>query len=289
MHSMLKSVQLVEHAVVMGVCMFSIQKALVTGGSSGIGKAIVDSLLREGCEVISVSRTVLPVTSFATGGALHQIACDITDDQALGQAFEKVSTLTSSLDILFSNAGYGIAGAIADTPKELVARQFDVNLFSSIEVIRNSLAYLEAAKGRIILTSSVAAVVSLPYQSFYSCTKASLNMLALALNTELKQAGIRVIAVMPGDVATPFTNNRDKYACPEATCDDRCGQSIAKMEHDERTGAEPEVIAKRIIRIAKKGNPKPLYGLGFFYRSVLVVFKILPVRLSNLIIGWLYG
>lgn len=269
--------------------MFKIQKALVTGGSSGIGKAIVNLLLDEGCEVISLSRTVLPDSSFMEGGVLHQIACDITDKHALDQAFHQISQLTDFIDVLFSNAGFGIAGAITDTPKELVMRQFDVNVFSSVEVIRASLPYLEASRGRVMVTSSVAAVVALPFQSFYSCSKACLNMLTLALNTELKPFGIRAVAVMPGDVATSFTDNRQKDISAGGVCDDRCGLSIAKMEDDERTGADPAAIAKRMIRIAKKNKPKPLYGLGFFYKSALMVFKILPVRFTNLLTAWLYG
>ncbi|HPX93752.1 MAG TPA: SDR family NAD(P)-dependent oxidoreductase [Bacillota bacterium] len=269
--------------------MSSLERVLVTGGSSGIGKALADLLLRGGSHVYSLSRTVLPEESYPKGGMLCQIACDITDERALSQAFEEIRGKTDFLDAVFSNAGFGIAGAIADTPKEEVMRQFDLNFFSSAEVVRHSIPLLREKNGRIILTSSVAAVVSLPYQSFYSATKASLNMLALALNTELKAFGIKTVAVMPGDVATSFPDNRVKDSCLLTEYGEGCERSVARMEDDERTGTEPSAIAAKIIRIAKKKHPKPLYGLGFFYRLVLVLFKLLPVRLTHWIVGRLYG
>lgn len=267
-----------------------LKKVLVTGGSSGIGKALVNRLLCQGCEVFSLSRTLLDRQEFsASSGALHQISCDITDESSLARAFAAITSQTDSLDAVFSNAGFGIAGAIADTPKPEAMRQFDLNFFSAVEVVRCSIPLLEAGKGRIILTSSVAAVVSLPYQSFYSATKASLNMLALALNTELEAFGIKAIAVMPGDVATSFPDNRDKDTCPVTAYGAGCERSIARMENDERGGMEAGVIANKIVRIAKKKHPKPLYGLGFYYRLVLILFKILPVRLTHWIIGRIYG
>lgn len=269
--------------------MFHIRKAVVTGGSSGIGKALVDTLLREGCEVFSLSRTIRSRDFFVQMGELHQIACDITDGRAVENAFSQIAEQTDFFDVLFSNAGYGISGSVVDTPKEQIARQFDVNVFAAVEVIQQSIPFLARGKGRIVLTSSVAAVVSLPYQSFYSATKASLNMLALALNTELKPYGIRAVAIMPGDAATSFTENREKIACEAPLLTDRCQRSVARMEHDERTGVSPALIAERFVRIAKKNAPKPLYGIGLFYRLVLLLFKILPVRFANWVVGRMYG
>lgn len=269
--------------------MFAFKKVLVTGGSSGIGKALVDLLLEKDCQVFSLSRSLLEREAYSAGGELRQIACDITDQEALDRAFQAVFQETDALDLLFSNAGFGIAGALVDTPKEEVIRQFDVNVFSALEVISRAMPLLEKAGGRIILTSSVAAVVSLPFQGLYSASKASLNMLALALNTELKPFGVRAIAVMPGDVSTPFTDNRQKDVCPLTAYGQRCPQSVARMEKDERLGTSPVLTARRIIRIACKRAPKPLYGLGFSYRLILLAFKCFPIRLTNWLVSLLYG
>ena len=265
--------------------MFHIRKAVVTGGSSGIGKALVDTLLREGCEVFSLSRTIRSRDFFVQMGELHQIACDITDGRAVENAFSQIAEQTDFFDVLFSNAGYGISGSVVDTPKEQIARQFDVNVFAAVEVIQQSIPFLARGKGRIVLTSSVAAVVSLPYQSFYSATKASLNMLALALNTELKPYGTApLLSARRAD--TPREQGKTRV---KRLLTDRCQRSVARMEHDERTGVSPALIAERFVRIAKKNAPKPLYGIGLFYRLVLLLFKILPVRFANWVVGRMYG
>ncbi len=269
--------------------MFEIKKAVVTGGSSGIGMEVVNLLLQDGCEVFSLSRTVHPRQSFNSQGTLHQIACDITDKRSLDDAFSRIGELTDSFDVLFSNAGFGISGPISDTPKEQVVRMFDVHVFAAMEAVRKSIPFLARNKGRIILTSSIAAVVSLPFQSYYSAVKASLNTLALALNSELKHDGIRAIAIMPGDTATGFTAKREKGTCDSPDVATRYHRSIARMERDEQTGASAETVARKLLRITRKRAPKPLYGIGFFYRLVLVLFKILPVRLTNWAAGLLYG
>ncbi len=269
--------------------MFDIKRAVVTGGSSGIGKELVNLLLQDGCEVFSLSRTVHPRENFCAQGSLHQIACDITDEKSLEDAFIQIGELTDSFDVLFSNAGFGISGPVSDTSKEQVVRMFDVHVFAAMEVVRKSIPFLARSKGRIILTSSIAAVVSLPYQSHYSAVKASLNMLAQALNSELKHDGIRTVAIMPGDTATGFTANREKGMVDAPDVAERYHRSIAKMERDEQTGASAETVARKILRITNKRSPKPLYGIGFFYRLVLILFKILPVRVTNWAVGLLYG
>lgn len=269
--------------------MFKINKAVVTGGSSGIGMALVNLMLQDGCEVFSLSRTVHPREIYNAQGTLHQIACDITDEKSLDDAFMQIGELTDSIDVLFSNAGFGISGPVSDTPKEQVVRMFDVHVFAAMETVRKCIPFLVRSKGRIILTSSIAAVVSLPYQSHYSAVKASLNMLALALNAELKHEGIRVVAIMPGDTATSFTEKREKSTCDVPHVAERYQRSISKMEHDEQTGASAESVARKFLRITKKRAPKPLYGVGFFYRLVLFLFKVLPVRLTNWAVGLLYG
>ena len=140
--------------------MFKIKKAVVTGGSSGIGKELVNLLLQDGCEVFSLSRTVHPRESFNNQGTLHQIACDITDEKSLNNAFSQIGELTDSFDVLFSNAGFGISGPISDTPKEQVVRMFDVHVFAAMETVRRSIPCLARSKGRIVLTSSISAVFS---------------------------------------------------------------------------------------------------------------------------------
>ena len=107
--------------------MFEIRKAVITGGSSGIGMEVVNLLLQDGCEVFSLSRTVHPRENFNSQGTLHQIACDITDESSLDDASRGLVSLPTHL-MCFSQMralGYRF---VSDTPKEQIVRMFDVHV-----------------------------------------------------------------------------------------------------------------------------------------------------------------
>ncbi|MDD2427250.1 MAG: SDR family NAD(P)-dependent oxidoreductase [Eubacteriales bacterium] len=270
--------------------MLKFSHAIVTGGSSGIGAALVNILLDDGAEVITLSRTQGDFSGHRKSENLWQISCDICDEDQLKAAFQKISDKWDHCDVLFSNAGFGISGTVASTEKSQMIKQFDVNYFSAVSVIQNCLPLLRRGKyPRIVLTSSVAGEISIPYQSFYSASKASLNMLALALNTELKSDEIKTIAVMPGDCRTDFTDKREKnpetWACYERSEE----RSISKMEEDERNGYAPEFVASQLYRYAGKRRPKALYGVGTSYRILLTLYKLLPLRLTTWIVSKMYG
>lgn len=270
--------------------MLKFTHAIVTGGSSGIGAALVNNLLNAGIEVITLSRTQSDFSGHDKAEYLWQIPCDICDEKQLDAAFRDISEKWSYCDVLFSNAGFGISGTVVNTEKIQMIKQFDVNFFSAVSVLQKSLPLLRKAKDpRIVLTSSVAGEISIPYQSFYAASKASLNMLAPALNAELKSDKIKVIAVMPGDCKTNFTDNREKnpetWACYERSEE----RSVSKMEKDERKGYAPEFVASKLFRYARKKRPKALYGVGFPYRFLLTVYKIMPIRLTSWAVSKMYG
>ena len=266
--------------------MLLLTRAIVTGGSSGIGAALVNLLLKAGVEVISLSRTEADFSGQEQIENLWQIPCDISNEEQLAAVFRKISEKWEYCDVLFSNAGFGISGTVASTKKSQMIKQFDVNCFSAVSVIQRCLPLLRKAQyPRIVITSSVAGEISIPYQAFYSASKASLNMLALALNTELAADGIKAIAVMPGDCRTAFTDNREKNAETPACYEKSEARSISKMEADERSGYPAEYVAGQLFRYAGKRRPKALYGVGFSYRFLLAAYKIFPIRLT----GWKIG
>ena len=258
------------------------QVLIITGGSSGIGKAAAELFAKKGFVVYELSRS-----GKTTDGICH-LNCDVTDEEQVKNAVNHVVEEEGRVDVLISNAGYGISGAIEFTRTEDAKRQFDVNFFGALNVVKAVLPAMRSQKkGRIVFTSSVAAVLSIPYQSFYSASKSAINALALALRNEVSEFGITVTALMPGDVSTGFTAARDKSVAGEDVYT-HMRKAVAAMEKDEQSGMSSEYLARQLYNVATKRNPKPLYTAGIQYKIFVVLEKLLPKRLSNWIVGLLY-
>ena len=255
---------------------------ILTGGSSGIGKAAAELFADNGYRVYELSRHGKSV-----GGIVH-IDCDVTNEQQVREAVAKVIENDHRIDVLLSNAGFGISGAVEFTDTDDARRQFDVNLFGALNVVKAVLPQMrQQHDGMILFTSSVAAVLSIPYQSFYSASKSAINALALALRNEVAQFGIRVSALMPGDVSTGFTAARDKSDAG-AQVYKSMRKAVETMENDERGGMSADRLARKMLWIVTRRNPAPLYTEGFNYQVFWLLEKILPKRLSNWIVGKLY-
>lgn len=255
---------------------------VVTGASKGIGKAAAAAFSREGDRVFDLSRG-----GETTENAVH-IPCDVTNETMCKQAVERVREAAGRIDVLILNAGFGISGPVETTEIDAMKKQFDVCLFGAIRVLKAALPALRESKGTVLFTSSVAAVTPIPYQAFYSACKASINSVVMALRNELKGTGIRVAAVMPGDVKTDFTAMREKNPVNADLYPNEV-RSVAKMEHDEQHGMSPDRIAARFVKLSYQKNPKPFCSVGFAYSAVCVLIKLLPARFANWVLGRMYA
>lgn len=259
--------------------------AVVTGGSSGIGKAVCEELLRDGYTVYEFSRR----QPGRQGGAIH-ITCDVTDQSAIEKAVAAVIGASGRIDLLVNNAGFGISGAVEFTAMEEAKRQFDVNFFGNAAVTAAVVPHMRKnGGGRIINIGSVAGELAIPFQSFYSACKAAVNSLTLALRNELKQFGIQVCALLPGDVHTGFTASRVKNTEGDGVYGGKIERAVSAMERDEQNGMKPENLAKKVAVLADKRRVKPFYSCGFKYKLFLFLAKILPRSFSNYIVGKIYG
>ena len=258
------------------------QTVVITGGSSGIGKATAELFAEKGWQVFEWSRS-----GHSTDRITH-ISCDVTKPEETRAAVQQVLDQAGQIDVFISNAGYGISGAIEFTSTEDAHRQMEVNFFGALNSVQAVLPHMRERKtGRIIFTSSVAAVLSIPYQSFYSASKAAINALALALQNEVRAFGIKVSVLMPGDVSTGFTAARKKSeAGMEAYGNIR--KAVASMEKDEQGGMSPRQMAQDLYRIATNRCPAPQYIGGAQYKLFCFLDRILPKRFVNWVVGQLY-
>ena len=248
---------------------------VISGGSSGIGKATASLFTERGWRVFELSR------HGADCDGITHIDCDVSDSDATRKAIEQVMQLTDHIDVVISNAGFGISGSVEFTDIADLERQVDVNFTGAVRFTQAVLPQLRKQHyGRIIYTSSVAAILPVPYQAFYSASKAAINAMALALANEVKPFGISVSVMMPGDVSTGFTDARHKSTAGEEVYTG-AAKALKTMEHDERGGMEPVQMAKLFYHIATCPCPRPQYVGGFGYRVLCFLDRLLPKRFVN--------
>lgn len=259
--------------------------AIVTGGTSGIGRATALALKAAGCTVYELSRRAEGVEG------LHHIAADVTKEETVRAAVAEVMAREGRIDILVNNAGFGISGAVEFTSTEDAKALFDVNFFGMVNLNRAVVPIMRAAgRGRIVNLSSVAAPVPIPFQTYYSATKAAVNAYTMALANELRPFGVTVCAVMPGDIHTGFTAARRKIGEGDDIYHGRISRSVARMEHDEQTGMDPAKAGGCIAGVAlREDNRHPLYAIRFDYKFFTFLAKVLPARFLNWLIYLLYG
>ena len=257
---------------------------IVTGGSSGIGLETTKVFRDKGFTVYELSRR-----GCGAEGVKH-ICCDVTDEEAVKRAVDSVVSDEGRIDILVNSAGFGISGAVEFTSLEDAKRQFDVNFFGTVNVNKSVIPVMrKQGFGRIINVSSVAGPIPIPFQTFYSASKAAIDSYTMATANEIKPFGISMCAVQPGDTATGFTSAREKSAFGDEVYQGRIGRSVSGMEKDEQKGSSPEAAARYILRIAKKKRVKPLYTIGFTYKLFCFLAKLLPASLVNRLVGSLYA
>lgn len=256
----------------------------MTGAGSGIGLSASKALARDGWTVYDFSRT-----DRAAPDVKH-IGCDISDEAQVRAAVSRVIEEQGRIDLLLNNAGFGISGAVEFTRAEEAEKLIRVNLLGADNVTRAVLGAMRAQRGgRILFTSSIAGILPIPFQAWYSVTKAAINAYALALRNEVAPFGVSVCAVMPGDIHTGFTAAREKSAAGDDVYGGRIEKAVSAMEKDERNGMSPDAAGAYLAKIAGKKRVKPLYAIGAQYKLFAVLAKLLPARLSNWIVGRLYG
>jgi len=256
---------------------------VLTGGSSGIGKATAELLVKNGFTVFELSR------NGADMDGIRHITADVTEPEQVKAAIATVLEAEGQIDLLVNNAGFGISGAVEYTDPKEAFSQLNVNFFGSLHCIQAVLPAMRAQKsGHIVNISSVAAPIAIPFQAFYSATKSATNSLTLALRNEVKPFGVKACAILPGDVKTGFTAARKKSCAGAEIYGEAIDHAVAVMEHDEQNGMPPEMVAKAVLRAANAKNPQAYYTVGLQYQVFVLLAKLLPTSWTNALVGMIY-
>ncbi len=254
---------------------------LLTGGSKGIGFATAKSFAEKGCKIYELSRS-----NTANPGVIH-ITGDVTDKASAEAAVNQILARESRIDILVCNAGTVISGAIEFTEVDDIKKLMELNFYGMVHTIRAVLPAMRKTGGRIVCLSSMAAVFPVPFQAYYSASKAAISAFTMALANEVKQFGITVCAVHPGDTRTDPI--RTKLHAGDDIYGGMISRSVSVMEHDEANGMAPGKVGSFISGIALKKRVKPYYVAGFVYKLMYFLSRVLPASAARSIIGMLYA
>ena len=257
---------------------------VISGASSGIGLETARYLVAKGYTVYGLARrkpqVALPFSFIPT---------DISDASSIQEAVSTLLEKETHIDALINCAGMGISGAIQHTSLQDVQKMFDVNLFGAFALTKALIPALRETKGMVINISSVAGVLTVPFQTFYSMSKSALNTFSEGLRMEVKPLGIRVVSVLPGDTKTGFTAAREKTVSTDPAYQKRLEKSLARMEKDEQNGKSPLTVAKAVARLLNRKHPPVKATVGFEYKLFVFLKKILPSRFVNWILFLMYA
>ena len=219
------------------------------------------------------------------------LKADVQDEASLRSAVNSVMDKEGHIDTVISNAGMGIGGPLEFTSTEDAQRQMDVNFMGMVRLLNLVVPIMRKQHhGHIICISSIGGLMGLPYQGMYSASKFAIEGYCEALRLEVRQFGIHVTVINPGDFFTGFTAARSKNLPSEAaTAYPGYSASMASIESDERSGLQPDYLARRISRIVRKKRPANRYIIATLVQKFSVFLKaILPAKWFDCILGSYY-
>lgn len=247
--------------------------ALVTGASSGIGRATAIALQSAGFRVFGTSRRAAAKNS----DGLTMLVCDVTDDASVAKLVNDVLAETGRIDLLVNNAGMGLFGGAEESSMVQAQALFDVNVFGVLRVTNAVLPIMRRqGKGRIVNLSSVQGFIPAPFFALYASTKHAIEGYSESLDHELRPFGIRVALVEPAYTRTSFEDN---LARPDQLLDiydaARAGMDAVVRKAMEK-GDSPELVAKTVLAAATDPVPKRRYAAGKMARQVSLLRRFVP-------------
>ena len=260
------------------------ETVLITGCSSGIGRATALSFREAGWHVYATARDVDDIRDLTEAGCEID-TLDVTEPEDVADVVDRIATERGRLDCLVNNAGYGQVGPVEAVPTAVLEEQFEVNVYGPHRLIREALPHMrEAESGTVINVSSVAGQLAIPGGGVYSGSKFALEAMSDALRFELRQYDVDVTIVQPGPVESRFADRSeeqlaaldraDVYPWFEDLFEDR------RALDDAPGVAHPQTVAEAILESAETTNPPTRYPVGAI-ASLGLKLRYLPDRIRD--------
>ncbi|GAA0564907.1 SDR family oxidoreductase [Paractinoplanes ferrugineus] len=247
--------------------------ALVTGASSGIGKATAQLLAARGYRVLGTSRRPDVVVE-----EVEFLRLDLTDAGSIEALGERLRTV----DILVNNAGESQSGPFEELPGEALRRLFQVNVLGPVRLSQLAVPGMRArGYGRIVMVGSMLASFPLAYRSSYVASKAAIKGFAAGARHEFSPFGVWLTTVEPGSIRTGINERRTNYVAPDSPHRRDFETMLAALDRNERAGLTPDKVAEVIVKAIESPRPKRMYAVGSNAPLVFALRRVMPSGLAE--------
>ncbi len=230
---------------------------IITGGSSGIGRAMCLAFAKEGCHVVNLDIDVskgrdLEATELDVGGSITFMQLDVTDHENCKEVIGLIAKKRKSIDIVINNAGIAYVGKLEETDPLSFHKLYEVNVKGVYNILHASIQHLKESAGTILNISSIAATVALPDRFLYSLTKAAVENMTYTIARDYLEHGIRCNSIAPARVHTPFVDQfiAKNYPGKEA----EIFEQLSKTQPIGRMGQPKEVADLAVYLCSEKAS-----------------------------------
>ena len=258
--------------------------ALVTGASSGIGKAAAAALVAKGYRVIGTSRDADTVADPLPGVEYRSL------DLGSLESIEALGASLPEIDVLVNNAGESQNGPIEELPWDALHRLFDCNVLGPVRLTQLVLPGMrERGYGRVVMVGSMLASFPLAFRSSYVASKAAIKGFADAARLEARPYGVEFTTVEPGSINTGISQRRTKYIAADSPYRERFETMVRHLDANEARGISAEKVAATIVRAVEADRPRRFYAVGSNAPLVFALRRIAPRGLVERIVARKHG
>lgn len=259
---------------------------LITGGTSGIGAALVETLSDKGYTILATSRNPDRILDSQRVPGVQYLRLDLSDADSIAALKKRVE----SVDVLVNNAGESQSGPFEELPAEAIDRVFATNVFGPLQLSQLVLPHMRRrGHGRIVMVGSMLASFPLAHRSSYVAAKAAMRGFATAARQELSPFGVWISVVEPGSIATGIGSRRTKYLNPDSVYAHDVATMLEHLDRNERNGISASTVAATVLKAIEADRPRQFYAVGSAAPLVFALRRLLPRELLSKITARRHG
>ena len=266
---------------------------LITGCSSGLGRAMAIEFAKQGHTVFATSRRVEDIRDLESDSVIT-LQLDVTNATSITAALEKVKRHAGGINLLVNNAGFGLMGPLVEIPLDEIRRQFETNVIGALAVVQAVFPYMvKQGGGRIINVGSVSGILTTPFAGPYCASKAAFHSLSDAMRMELAPFGIKVITLEISKIKSKFGETAErilKELTPQNSFYSPIFSSIEMRAKVSQIGAkDAKEFARRIVCTVTRESPPPLFHYGKDSWKIPIYKLVIPIKLMDNALSKMFG